>query len=175
MGGGAALEVHLLALVVDGGVHGGGEVDHPGDDGLDQGVVQEVDGEGDAAEEVEGGRRQDAARVLGEEDAQQDQAGAEVVPVAAHVCVFLGQGGHEALHDVRPVGVFWRVLRVAGEEHAGEDEDGGERGGERGGGGVFEVVVEFGDEHAGDDVEAFEGAYGEAWGVGISMGLRGVD
>jgi hypothetical protein len=53
---GSALEIKLLALLVPRWVHGGREIDHPCEDGLDECVVQQVHGETDAAEEVEHGR-----------------------------------------------------------------------------------------------------------------------
>lgn len=118
VGRGSALEIHLLTLFVAGRVHGGREVDHPGQDGLDEGVVHQVDGEADAAEEVEDGRGQHAAGGGGEEDAEEDGGSANVVPVAAYVGFVGGDGLHHAGHGVGPVGVVGGILWEAGHEHA---------------------------------------------------------
>ena len=50
---GSALEIQLLALLVARRVHSGWEVDHPCENRLDEGVVQQVYRETDTAEKVE--------------------------------------------------------------------------------------------------------------------------
>ena len=54
--------------------------------------------------------------------------------------------------------ILGAVLRIAGDEHAKNDHDGwdGRRKNRRRG--IFIVVVQFGDEHACDDVQALEGS-----------------
>jgi hypothetical protein len=161
MSGGSTLQIQLLALLVSRGIHCRWQVDHPGENGLYEGVVQQIDGETDATEEVEDRGGEDLAGPGGKEDAQEHSGGTEMIPVAAHVGLVGGHAMHRPLHDMRPVCVLRAVLRVSSEEHANDDHHGGDRGGEDRGGRVSVVVVQLSNEHAGDDVEALEGANGE--------------
>lgn len=151
-------QIDHLALLVALGVQRGGQIDHPRQNGLHERVMCQVDGKADAAEEIEDGRGEDAAAVAGEEDAEEYQGCGEVVPVAAHVGVLLDEGGHEVLHDVRPARILVAVHRVAGQEHADNDHEGGNRRGEERRRVVFQFVCQFGDKHAHDNVHALDGA-----------------
>lgn len=153
-----ALEVELLALLVSRRVHGRWEVDHPRKDRLDERVVQQVHRETDTTEEVEDWRGKDLASPGGEKDAEEYHGCTEVIPVAADVRFITRNAVHDLLHNMRPMGVLRVVLWVASEEHAKNNHHSGYRRGEDGGCGVFVVVVEFGDEHACDDVQTLEGS-----------------
>lgn len=155
---GSALEIQLLALLITRRVHSGREVDHPCEDRLDEGVVQQVHGETDSAEEVEDRGCEDLPGSCGEEDSDEHDGRAQVVPIAADIGFVTGHAVHDLVHYVRPVRVLRAVLRVASKEHAQYDHHGGDGRREDGGCGIFVVVMEFGDEHARDDVQALESA-----------------
>ena len=159
----AALEIQLLALLVSWGIHGGWEVDHPCKDRLDKRVVQQIHRETDATEEVEDGRCKDLAGSGGEEDSKEHCRCTQMIPVATYVGLVGCDAVHRLLHDVRPVGVLRAVLRVASEKHAEHDHQGWDGRGEDGGRGVLVMVMEFGDEHACDDIETLEGTNCETY------------
>lgn len=157
VGCGSALKVELLAFLVSWRVHGGREVDHPCEDGLDEGVVQQIHRETDAAKEVEDWGCEDLAGPGREEDAKKYGGCTNMVPVATNVGLLHCDALHDLLHDMRPVGVLGAVLRVSGDEHANDDHDGRDGRREDRGRGVLVMVVEFGDEHSRDDVQTLEG------------------
>src|SRR5689334_2735658 len=80
MSRGSTLEVQLLALLVPRGIHCRWKVDHPGENGLYEGVVQQVYGETDPTEKVENRGGEDLAGPGGKEDAQEHGGGTEMVP-----------------------------------------------------------------------------------------------
>jgi len=151
----AALQILELSFLVLWRVHCGRKVDHPGEDRLDHGVVHQIDWKTDAAEEVEHWRAQHLAGISREENTEQYDGGSDVVPVSPDIGFVNGDAGHYLLHDVGPTRVVWVVLRITCQEHAEKDHERGNWGGQNRGGGVLEVVVHFGHEHAHYNVQAF--------------------
>lgn len=86
-----------------------------------------------------------------------------MVPVATDIRLFNRDAVHHLLHHMRPVRVLRRILGVAGDEHTHNNHKRRYRGRQNRGCRILVVIVQFGYEHAHDDVQAFERPDCEAW------------
>lgn len=114
----STLEILHFSLFVFWWIHGRGQVNHPGQNRLDECVVDQVDGEADTTEEVEDRRGKHFACVFRKEDAHEDSGGSQVIPVTSDIRLLACEGVHNCGHCLRPACVFERVLGKSGHEHA---------------------------------------------------------